>query len=246
MSQNDLTEEALLGPVDGNRVEKMDREVETELEQTQDTQVSLSKKVDRLMKLAHRYVCAIGIVCESVLSKTFRSSDPVRNEVTQLAWEGIKNAIEQAYKEIVQSHVRAKPQDVEESVFEILRVAELTRTAQLEHYLDDTVTLRTKIGTTVRFTITRPIATKNIKAVLPSTCHWRPAKARLLRSSTSSDVSIQRSMTPEERRRKFELRQQAASLTEAKVILSGCAPKEAQAHLRPSCQQTQNLEGNIM
>lgn len=50
-----------------------------------------------------------------------------------------------------------------------------------------------------------------VKLVLPSKAHWLTAlsNARLLRSSKFSDVFIRRSMTLEERKKEFELRQEA-------------------------------------
>ncbi|EYB88967.1 hypothetical protein Y032_0239g3333 [Ancylostoma ceylanicum] len=49
MALNELSEEALLGPVDGNVLEDVDREVEMELEQVQDNQVlELSERVQSL------------------------------------------------------------------------------------------------------------------------------------------------------------------------------------------------------
>lgn len=50
-----------------------------------------------------------------------------------------------------------------------------------------------------------------VKLVLPSKAHWLTAlsNSRLLRSSEFSDVFIRRSMTSEERRREYELRQEA-------------------------------------
>lgn len=50
-----------------------------------------------------------------------------------------------------------------------------------------------------------------VKLVLPSKAHWLTAlsNARLLRSSEFRDVFLRRSMTPEERRKEFELRQEA-------------------------------------
>ncbi|KAL6729654.1 hypothetical protein Aduo_000692 [Ancylostoma duodenale] len=49
MALNELSEEALLGPVDGNVLEEVDREVEMELEQVQDNQVlELSERVQAL------------------------------------------------------------------------------------------------------------------------------------------------------------------------------------------------------
>ncbi|KAL6741903.1 hypothetical protein Aduo_015110 [Ancylostoma duodenale] len=57
-----------------------------------------------------------------------------------------------------------------------------------------------------------------VKVVLPSTYHWRIAlaNARLLRSSKFSYVFVRRSMSSEERKREFELRQQARDLNHAK------------------------------
>ncbi|KHJ89207.1 hypothetical protein OESDEN_10975 [Oesophagostomum dentatum] len=50
-----------------------------------------------------------------------------------------------------------------------------------------------------------------IKLVLPSRPHWTKAlaNARRLRTSKYSSVYVRRSMTPDERRLDFELRQQA-------------------------------------
>ncbi|KAL6743599.1 hypothetical protein Aduo_016619 [Ancylostoma duodenale] len=128
--------------------------MEVEQAQVHDSNVSHSKEMDRLIKLAQRYECGIGIECESVLSKSFRASDPIRDEVvevvrkqTQLAWESIKNVFEQARVEVVQATGTVGPQLVEEGVFQILRVAGLTSTAQLEQCLDETMNLRTKMGT---------------------------------------------------------------------------------------------------
>ena len=50
-----------------------------------------------------------------------------------------------------------------------------------------------------------------VKVVLPSRFYWRLAlsNARLLNSSGFSDIYIRRSMTEEERRKEYELRQEA-------------------------------------
>ncbi|EYC20166.1 hypothetical protein Y032_0022g484 [Ancylostoma ceylanicum] len=57
-----------------------------------------------------------------------------------------------------------------------------------------------------------------VKVVLPSTSCWRTAlsNSRLLRSSASSNVFIRKSMTPEERKREFELRQIARERNKGK------------------------------
>ncbi|VDP52858.1 unnamed protein product [Heligmosomoides polygyrus] len=138
----DLTEEALLGPQGAPGVPS-DQEMDAEEQSGSACQVSYSKEMDRLTRLAQRYATAIGVECESVLSKHFRSSDPVRDQIseavrtqTRLAWESIKNVFEQARLEVHEGIVSGT-QGVEEDVLDILRVAKLTTTKQLKQCLDN-------------------------------------------------------------------------------------------------------------
>ncbi|KIH43934.1 hypothetical protein ANCDUO_26053 [Ancylostoma duodenale] len=63
-----------------------------------------------------------------------------------------------------------------------------------------------------------PARPRLVKVVLPSTSCWRTAlsNSRLLRESAFSNVFIRRSMTPEERKREFELRQIARDRNKGK------------------------------
>ncbi|EPB69138.1 zinc knuckle [Ancylostoma ceylanicum] len=87
----------------------------------------------------------IGIECESVLSRKFRSNDPVRNEVSDtvrnqamLACESVKNIFEQIVME-KQKVSTERGNEVETGVFEILKIAHLTNTEKLEKCLDEKV-----------------------------------------------------------------------------------------------------------
>ncbi|KAL6738843.1 hypothetical protein Aduo_012345 [Ancylostoma duodenale] len=66
-----------------------------------------------------------------------------------------------------------------------------------------------------RLNSSRPLL---VKVVLPSSFHWRQAlaNARLLRVSCFQNVFVRRSMTIEERKREFDLRQQARELNQGK------------------------------
>lgn len=64
-----------------------------------------------------------------------------------------------------------------------------------------------------------PARRRLVKVVLPTTTHWRLclANARLLRGSRFSEVYIRKSMSPEERKRDFDLRQEARERNKGKA-----------------------------
>ncbi|EYC43207.1 hypothetical protein Y032_0500g2579 [Ancylostoma ceylanicum] len=64
-----------------------------------------------------------------------------------------------------------------------------------------------------------PSRSRLVKVVLPSTFYWRRAlaNARLLRDAGFPDVYVRRSMTSEERKREYELRQAARERNKGKA-----------------------------
>ncbi|EYB96099.1 hypothetical protein Y032_0153g2906 [Ancylostoma ceylanicum] len=73
-SARELTEEDFLASPDDEQ-QMLEHPMETESQR--DAMVSDAKETERLIKLVDKYVTRIGIECESVLTRKFRSNDPV-------------------------------------------------------------------------------------------------------------------------------------------------------------------------
>ncbi|KIH58684.1 zinc knuckle, partial [Ancylostoma duodenale] len=106
-------------------------------------------------KVANKSITTVVAECDKALSRSFRTTDPIRNEVMEsverqakVAKETTKISLEQfigEWEEIVQSILIGKRSDIEDGVIEILQVANLTQTHQLELCLDERIADRETI-----------------------------------------------------------------------------------------------------
>ncbi|EYC17400.1 hypothetical protein Y032_0030g2025 [Ancylostoma ceylanicum] len=107
----------------------------------------IEKKSKELVKVVNKNISAIVVECEKALGLSLRTTDPIRNAVMEsverhakVAKEATKVLLEQFVWEC-EEHTRNmrgdERDDIEEGVIEILRVAGLTQTNQLELCLDE-------------------------------------------------------------------------------------------------------------
>ncbi|VDO36388.1 unnamed protein product [Haemonchus placei] len=82
-----------------------------------------------------------------------------------------------------------------------------------------------------------------VKVLLPSRFHWRTAlaNARNLKSSGFANIFVRRSMTPDERKLEYELRQQARERNRGKSIREWVVYK---GELRRAAELSQRSSGN--
>ncbi|KAL6726510.1 hypothetical protein Aduo_008477 [Ancylostoma duodenale] len=115
----------------------------------------LMNKCKEIVKVANKSITTVVAECDKALSRSFRTTDPIRNEVMEsverqakVAKETTKISLEQfigEWEEIVQSILIGKRSDIEDGVIEILQVANLTQTHQLELCLDERIADRETI-----------------------------------------------------------------------------------------------------
>ncbi|KAL6734014.1 hypothetical protein Aduo_004601 [Ancylostoma duodenale] len=105
------------------------------------------QKRRELVKVASKNISAIVVECERALGVSFRTTDPIRNAVMEsverqakVAKEATKVLLEQFMwecEEHIQNMGVDERDDIEEGVIEILKVAGLTQTNQLETCLNE-------------------------------------------------------------------------------------------------------------
>ncbi|RCN50282.1 zinc knuckle [Ancylostoma caninum] len=109
----------------------------------------LRKKSKDVVKVTNKSITAMVVECDKVLSRSFRTTDPIRNEVMEsverqakVAKETTKISLEQFtrdWEEMVQNIPIGERGDIENGVIEILKVANLTQTHQLGTCLDERI-----------------------------------------------------------------------------------------------------------
>ncbi|KAL6738187.1 hypothetical protein Aduo_011760 [Ancylostoma duodenale] len=139
---SEFTEEQLLG-TSPPRDDYMEQDSEHDGSNVStDPKVSTmpDKAKECLIQCVHKALTTIGIECEKVLSKAFRTTNPIRNEIMEVVTRQIKVSNEMilnACDQIGEGGQDPVESGIEEGVIEILKVANLTRVDELEICLDD-------------------------------------------------------------------------------------------------------------
>ncbi|KAL6723339.1 hypothetical protein Aduo_018354 [Ancylostoma duodenale] len=149
MSAEQSIEEVLLKSPGKSTVADMPMDAIEDMQQEpHDPKVRFFEQKRReLVKVASKNISAIVVECERALGVSFRTTDPIRNAVMEsverqakVAKEATKVLLEQFMwecEEHIQNMGVDERDDIEEGVIEILKVAGLTQTNQLETCLDE-------------------------------------------------------------------------------------------------------------
>ncbi|KAL6733083.1 hypothetical protein Aduo_003767 [Ancylostoma duodenale] len=137
---NELIEEMLLD----DEAEQQQENQET-LAEHGDVQVSKEeeKENEKMMRMAQKHIGNTAIECDKILGQHMRTTEVVRIEIwavvqqqTRFAIEGVRNIIQQISNELRITKRRLEAQSVDGDLKKILEIAKLTRSEQMELFLD--------------------------------------------------------------------------------------------------------------
>ncbi|EYC07813.1 hypothetical protein Y032_0068g141 [Ancylostoma ceylanicum] len=149
MCADDFTEEMLLQSPEKSTVADVVMETAENMQQEDhiDPKVRLfDQKNKEFVRTTNKHISAIVVECEKALGMSFRTTDPIRNsvmesverqaKVAKAATKILSEQLVEECEECIQNLEVEKRDDIEEGVIEILKVAGLTQTDQLETCLD--------------------------------------------------------------------------------------------------------------